>query len=160
MGRFRWAPSLSEKSRQNLRMAGRRAFVLILLFHIICTKALLPAIPRFCLLFSERHIYQIEWIHILYTSVHFTSVVSPFQICSVVFSVIARHCWETLCTVYLGMYFDWAFYLCLKSDPPRLLISTDELKLKGCKNSVAGAPQSKERMKEVEKKVWDLLGDP
>ena len=26
--------------------------------------------------------------------------------------------WGLLKTVYLGMYFDWASYLCLKSDPP------------------------------------------
>ena len=36
----------------------------------------------------------------------------------------------------------------------------EEIFLKGCKNSVVGTPQSKERMVEVEKKVWEQLDDP
>ena len=93
------------KKQAESQNGGQKSFCVDITFSPlsaqILSEALLPAILRFCLLFSERHIYQ-HWMittigrDILYTSVHFTNVVIPFQICSVVFSVIARHCWKTL----------------------------------------------------------------
>ena len=60
--------------------------------------------------FSERHIYQ-HWMittigrDILYTSVSLpVRVVFPFQVCSVAFNVIARHCWETLRDVFRSSF--------------------------------------------------------
>ena len=69
MGRFWWALSLSEKSRQNLRMAGRRAFVLILLFHHylhrFCQKLFCPPFWDSACFFQKGIFINVEWLRLL-----------------------------------------------------------------------------------------------